>query len=112
MAQAPIDEKEPYRRASEDVAADWRTIIGELDAYGGALAEKPRVTALNKVDALSDELRADRRAALAAVAGPVMMMSGASREGVDDVLRVLRRTIDDARTADREDAVGAGPWRP
>jgi len=97
---------------SEDVAGDWETIIAELEAYGGALAEKPRVTALNKIDALSDELRAERRAELEAVAGPVMAMSGASREGVDDVLRALRRTIDAARIAEREDVREAGPWRP
>ena len=97
---------------SEDVAGDWETIIAELEAYGGALAEKPRVTALNKIDALSDELRAERRAALEAVAGPVMPMSGASREGVDAVLRALRRTIDAARVAEREDVREAGPWRP
>ncbi len=40
---------------AEDVAADYATIIGELEAYGGALADKPRVTALNKIDALDDE---------------------------------------------------------
>jgi len=97
---------------SEDVAGDWATIIAELEAYGGALAEKPRVTALNKIDALSEELRAERRAELEAVAGPVMAMSGASREGVDDVLRALRRTIDAARIAEREDVREAGPWRP
>ncbi|MEO0865481.1 MAG: GTPase ObgE, partial [Pseudomonadota bacterium] len=36
----------------EDVAADWQTIITELEAYGGALADKPRLTVLNKIDAL------------------------------------------------------------
>jgi len=97
---------------SEDVAGDCETIIAELEAYGGALAEKPRVTALNKIDALSEDLRAERRAELEAVAGPVMAMSGASREGVDDVLRALRRTIDAARIAEREDVREAGPWRP
>ncbi len=61
---------------SEDVAADWQTIITELEEYGGALADKPRVTALNKIDALSPEERAERRAELEAVAGPVMEMSG------------------------------------
>ena len=97
---------------ADDVAADWETIIGELEAYGGALAEKPRVTVLNKIDALTDDLRAERKAALEAVAGPVMLMSGASREGVDDVLRALRREIEAARLADREAVEEVGPWRP
>ena len=96
---------------SEDVAADWQTIITELRAYGGALADKPRITALNKIDALSDDLRAERKAALEAVAGPVMLMSGASREGVEDVLRALRAVIDKARVADKGEGEAA-PWRP
>jgi GTPase involved in cell partitioning and DNA repair len=33
-------------------SADYETIIAELDAYGGGLADKPRVTVLNKIDAL------------------------------------------------------------
>jgi GTP-binding protein len=40
---------------AEDVVADYQTIIGELEAYGGGLADKPRVTVLNKIDALTDE---------------------------------------------------------
>ena len=93
---------------SEDVAADWRVVIGELEAYAGPLAAKPRVTALNKVDALDAEARAERRAALEAVAGAVMEMSGATGEGVTEVLRALRAVI----AADRPEPDEAGPWRP
>ena len=92
---------------SEDVAADWRTVIAELEAYGGPLAGKPRVTALNKVDALDDEARAERRAALAAVAGDVLEMSGATGEGVTEVLRALRVRIAPASQPEEE-----GAWRP
>ena len=95
---------------SDNVAADWLTIIAELEAYGGALADKPRVTALNKIDALTDDLRAEKQAALEAVAGPVHLMSGAAGEGVETVLRDLRTTIDTARAEDR--AVEDEPWRP
>ncbi|MDJ1016046.1 MAG: GTPase ObgE [Paracoccaceae bacterium] len=97
---------------SEDVAADWRTIVTELEAYGGALAEKPRITALNKIDALSEEERAERRAALEAVAGPVMQMSGVSREGLTEVLRAVRAKIDADRLSAREGREEAEPWRP
>ena len=98
---------------SEDVAADWATIIGELEAYGGALAEKPRVTALNKIDALSDEERLEKQTALEAVAGPVHLMSGVSREGLVDVLRLVRTNIDADRLRRRhEEAEEPMPWRP
>ena len=97
---------------SEDVASDWQTIIGELEAYGGALADKPRITALNKIDALDDDERAERKAALEAVAGPVMMMSGVSKEGLYDVLRAVRATIETGRKAEREANEEPAPWRP
>ncbi len=97
---------------AEDVAADWQTVIHELEAYGGQLAEKPRVTALNKIDALDEAERAEKRAALEAVAGPVMAMSGVSREGVTDVLRALRGEIAAQRDRAREANQEAAPWRP
>ena len=97
---------------SEDVAADYQTIIHELEAYGGELAGKPRITALNKIDALDDEERAEAKAALEAVAGPILMMSGVSREGLTDVLRAVRREIDDDKLRQKENTEEPGPWRP
>ena len=97
---------------SEDVAQDYTTIINELEAYGGELATKPRITALNKIDALDDEEREERRAALEAVAGPVLMMSGVSREGVVDALRVVRGQIDADKLRQKEAVEEPGPWRP
>ncbi|UWS05565.1 GTPase ObgE [Phaeobacter inhibens] len=83
---------------SETVAEDYQTIIKELEAYGGELAEKPRITALNKIDSLDDEERAEAKAVLeAAVGGPVFMMSGVSREGLNEVLRSMRTQIDEDR---------------
>ncbi len=99
---------------SDTIAEDYHTIINELELYGGDLADKPRVTALNKIDALDDEERAEACALLEeASGGPVMMMSGVSREGVVDVLRTLRTQIDDDRlrhkiTTEEEPA----PWQP
>ncbi len=78
---------------AQDVAEDYATIIGELEAYGGVLAEKPRLTILNKIDALDADERAEKKAALEAVAGPVMLMSSVAHEGVTDVLRALRSQI-------------------
>ena len=83
---------------SADYIEDYQTIIGELEAYGGDLALKPRVTALNKIDALDADERAEVCAALqTVVGGPVLMMSGVSSEGVTDVLRAVRGQIDEDR---------------
>jgi GTP-binding protein len=89
---------------------DYRTIVTELAAYGAGLDTKPRIVALNKIDALDAEERAFLRAELEAVAGqPVMICSGVSREGVDDVLRVLKRRIDRAKPGQNP---GDDAWRP
>ncbi len=98
---------------SEDVGADWEVIVGELEAYGGDLAGKPRLTVLNKVDALDAADRAEKRAALEEASGePVMLMSGATREGVTEVLRALRQVVDAGRAEERRDREEPAPWRP
>ncbi|AHD00759.1 GTPase ObgE [Leisingera methylohalidivorans] len=97
---------------SDTVVEDYQTIIGELEAYGGVLATKTRITALNKVDAIDPEERDEKRAALEqAVGGPVMMMSGVSREGLNEVLRAVRAEIDDDRVR-MKPAEEEAPWRP
>jgi GTP-binding protein len=97
---------------SETVAEDYATIIAELEAYGGDLADKPRITVLNKIDALDEEERATARAALeTASGGAVMEMSGVSGQGVTEVLRALRAKIDDDRLRHR-DTEEDEPWRP
>lgn len=99
---------------SEDVVEDYQTILNEVMEYGGVLAEKPRITALNKVDALDEAERAEKRAALKAVTGSeVFEMSGVSQEGLREVLRALRRQITQQR--DEETAASApetDTWQP
>lgn len=99
---------------SDDVAGDYRTIINELEAYGGALADKPRVTVLNKVDSLDDELREMQIEFLTEeTGGPVMLMSGASGEGVTEVLRALRDRISADRLREaKAQAAEDKPWQP
>ena len=99
--------------SGEDPIADYETIVGELEAYGGELADKPRVTVLNKIDALDDEERAFFKEELEeASGGPVMLMSGGSGEGVQDVLRALRAEIDDNRLRYKKSQEEEQPWQP
>ena len=98
---------------SADYIEDYQTIIGELEAYGGDLALKPRVTALNKIDALDADERAEVCAALqTVVGGPVLMMSGVSSEGVTDVLRAVRGQIDEDRLRLAQVVEEVEKWRP
>ena len=96
---------------SEDVVADYKTIINELEQYGGDLADKPRITALNKIDALDEVEQAEKHNALeVASAGSVHQISGVSREGLVTVLRAIRSEIDARNTA--EDSTEDTGWRP
>lgn len=97
---------------SDTLAEDYHTIISELEAYGGDLADKPRITVLNKIDALDEEERASALEELEkASGGPVMAMSSVAREGVTEVLRNLRGQIDDDRIRQRPETESE-PWRP
>ncbi len=99
---------------SGSLIEDWQTICNELDAYGAGLADKPRVTVLNKIDALDDEERAFLKEELeAAGAEDVRLMSGASGEGVQEVLRALRPHVAEKRAFERGDHLAEeGPWEP
>jgi GTPase len=94
---------------SSTITKDYRTIIGELEAYGGALAEKPRITALNKIGAMDAKQISDRRRALEkASGGKVYTISGAAGMGLTEVLRALQARIKGARAVPDEDK----PWHP
>ena len=96
---------------SEDVAGDARTILTELAAYSPVLMDKPRVTALNKIDALDDATIAERKAALEAeIGGPVHAMSGVAKLGVPEVLRALWSRI--APTRVQDDGQAEATWQP
>ncbi|MEM1373077.1 MAG: GTPase ObgE [Pseudomonadota bacterium] len=93
---------------SETIAEDYATITGELEAYGGALADKPRVTALNKIDAMDEDDRAEAVATLEEASGArVYQMSGVAGEGVTQVLRALRTLTEPEEPEDE-----AEQWQP
>ncbi|MEM9726829.1 MAG: GTPase ObgE [Pseudomonadota bacterium] len=107
--------------AQEDpaqVAADYAVIKAEIEAYGAGLSEKPRIVGLNKCDALTPEQVRERIAALeAAGAGPVMALSGASGQGVREVLRALADRVEALRSAEQQAAAAlaggeGGGWSP
>jgi GTP-binding protein len=84
----------------EDPAAAYRTIRGELKAYGEGLEEKPEIVVLSKCDALDAEQRTSRLKALEkAVGHPVTALSSASGDGVQDALRGLWRDVAEKKRA-------------
>ena len=98
---------------AEDVVTDYLTILHEVEQYGAGLADKPRITVLNKIDALDEDDLAEKTAALEAAAGPVMTMSGVAQMGVTEVLRALRGKIDAKRLREKKGAEEApDAWQP
>ena len=83
---------------ADDIEDAYRTIRHELEAYGQGLEGRPELLCLNKADALTDDVIAERKAVLEAAAGKeVIVTSGASGLGVKEVLRNAWREIQDAR---------------
>jgi GTP-binding protein len=83
-----------------DPAKAYRTIREELEGYGHGLTDKPEIVALNKVDAMTPQAKASRIKALERACGrKVLVISGATGEGVPEVLRTLFPVIRAAREA-------------
>ncbi len=97
----------------EDVAGAYKTIRGELQAYGHGLGEKPEIIGLNKCDALTAEVIKKKKAALVRAAkrlspgAKVMTLSGVSGDGVRDVARALMEHVRIRRAAPLADMVPA-----
>jgi GTP-binding protein len=84
--------------SAADPARAYRTIRHELAEYGHGLEDRPELVALNKADAMTPQARTARVKALSRAAGkPVMLISGASGEGVPELLRALADMIVAAR---------------
>ncbi|MEM6944721.1 MAG: GTPase ObgE [Pseudomonadota bacterium] len=96
---------------AEDPLRDLRIVEGELEAYGAGLADKPRLIALSKIDALPAEDLAALVALLAEEGVEVAhSLSAVSGEGIETALRALRAKIVAARTVGVPSE--AAPWTP
>ncbi|GAB5375425.1 MAG: GTPase ObgE [Acuticoccus sp.] len=98
---------------SEDVAHDFAVVDAELSAYGEGLADKPRIVALSKCDAMSEDDVAARRAALTEAAGQdTFAISAASGAGMREVLRALADVVMAARGESAPTPREDEPWQP
>ena len=96
-----------------DFLNNYKTIMHEIAAYGGNLSEKSMIVALNKIDALDDEECAFYKNELETQSGTkVMLLSAVSGEGVPEVLRALRRVIDETRRAAQKKDEDDTLWQP
>jgi GTP-binding protein len=88
---------------AEDAGAAYKTVRGELDAYGHGLTEKPEIVALSKADAMTPEQIKKQIAKLKKASGRTpLVLSAQSRQGVPEALRALVQVIGKAETASDE----------
>ena len=101
----------------DDVVDAFETVRDELIAYGGGLAEKSQVIALNKIDALTDDEIEDKRNAIAEAAKitvkDIYNISGVSGAGLPELLGKLSSLAQKARQVDKNDALAVeSGWNP
>jgi GTPase len=90
------------------IAKIYKTIRGELEAYGHSLSDKPEIVALNKIDAIPKAALTKKKAALEKACGhDVYLISGVSGAGVDGVLRALAKEIQKRRKPQAKPAKAA-----
>jgi len=78
----------------EDVVTNYKTIRGELKAYGGGLTRKAEIIALNKCDALTPaEIKRKVTALKTVTSKPIHIISGVAHTGVTEVLHLLAEKI-------------------
>lgn len=92
---------------SDDIAKSYKTIRLELASYSPELLKRPEVIALTKCEGLDDELLTMQIDALKTVAkdSEIIPISSQSGLNVKEVLRSLRRYVEEARHAAVEEEV-------
>lgn len=85
----------------EDITSNYDVIMAELREFSEELAAKPVVVAANKMDLPdSRELFPEFRDALEARGIKVFAVSGATRDGVEDLLKYLSNALKDLKGSD------------
>ena len=106
--------------AGEDPADAYQTVNAELEAYGGGLLDKPQLVVLNKLDLADKELGAAfADELLAAGAEKVFSISGATGEGIEELMDAVLSYLPDrtatetkAAPVDDTEADEASDWSP
>ena len=95
-----------------DLAADYRTVRTELEAYGADLEHKVEILALSKCDAVTND-KAEAAADLLAdeVGQRPLLVSAVAGSGIQEALHKLAREVGRAMTQEPEaDQDGAESW--
>ncbi len=102
----------------DDVVGNYRIIRSELEKYGHGLGEKTELVALNKTDALSDDDITAKVSVLGEACGrEVLVLSGATQAGVDEVIWRVFGIIDAEKKRQADEIAAASQpvdagWQP
>jgi GTP-binding protein len=98
----------------EHAGKAYKTVRTELEAYAESLTDKIEIVALNKIDAVDpDELKEQVKRLKRAAKKTPLLLSGATREGVPEVLRALADVIAEAPVSTKAQSTSdAAPWSP
>jgi GTP-binding protein len=96
--------------SQDDVVGDWKTIREEIAAYENGLTDKEEILALNKCDLIDSEILKEKQSALSKASGKdVKLISGATGDGVKQVLSDILEHVSQRNTAiDLQN----GSWQP
>jgi len=86
--------------SSEDVVADYLVIQNELKTYRSNLAEKQQIAVLSKIDLITPEMLAERKAAIQKVlpkGTQLFAISAQAHENLKPMLFKVRATVDAER---------------
>jgi GTP-binding protein len=100
--------------ASDDPVEAWRVVRGELEGYGGGLADKSEVIALSRADLVDDDRLTELKAELEEATGVTpLAVSAPLGEGVEAVLDAVIQRLGTVNEA-KEEAAAADdrPWSP
>lgn len=97
---------------SDNIIDDYKTVLEELEKYGGALINKKRVTVLNKIDALDKKTLRNRQLELEKITKNVQAISSLSGVGMKDLLRMLNRISLANNLEEIDDETSKSGWQP
>ncbi|GLQ11563.1 GTPase Obg [Devosia yakushimensis] len=84
----------------DDIKTAYKTIRGELVAYDERLGEKPEIVVLNKIDAIEpDDLKEKLKVLKKVSKADVLLVSGVTGKGVDQVLYDVVGVLDAEKAA-------------
>jgi GTP-binding protein len=97
----------------DDPALAYRTVRGELEAYGQDLAGKPEIVVLSQADTVDAAERKKKAAALKKASGRApLVLSAATHEGLEEALRDLMKIIVEAREPMADARTSDTRWQP